>query len=54
MLLTNSSFYAIIYHAEIVCARLGEDKQLLSPERSGSRRELALCYQELSGFDTPV
>lgn len=36
MYLTDSSLYAIIYYAEIVCARLGEDKQLLSPERFGS------------------
>lgn len=54
MLLTNSPSCGVIYHAEIVCARLGEGKQLLSPERSGSRRELALCYQESFGFDTPV
>lgn len=58
MLLTNSSFYAIIYHVEIVCARLGEHKQLLSPERSGSMSSmiggLAYTLQESFGFDTPV
>ena len=55
MLLTNSSFYAIIYHVEIVCTRLGEDKQLLSPERSGSMiGGLAYTLQESFGIDTPV
>ena len=55
MLLTNYSFYAIMYHAGIVCARLGEGKQLLSPERSGSMiGGLAYTLQESFGFDTPV
>ena len=54
MFLTKSSFCGIIYHAEdIHCTRLGEYKQLLSSERSGSRRELALCYQESSGWIPP-
>lgn len=36
MYLTETWISAIIYYAEIICARLGEDKQLLSLERSDS------------------
>ena len=54
--LTNPLTYGIIYHAEIICARLGEDKQLLRPERSESLRFGGLAYtlKEPSGSDTPV
>ena len=36
------------------CARLGEGKPLLSPERSVFDGGLAYTLQESSGFDTPV
>ena len=54
--LTNPLTHGIIYHAEILCARLGEDKQLLSLERSESLRFGGLAYtlKESSRSDTPV